>query len=101
MDKATTKYKELYHLYGAMHVATDIKVPIFSYLGYVQRTNYNEMAKRIYENKPQGRRKDESPKSIWMDVHLRMSEDRRSLTAGCFLETKKSSGRSRRPDLGC
>ena len=59
--------KELYDLYKAPDIITDIKISRLKWAGHIQRMNDSEMVKRISEYKPDGRRRVGRPKFRWMD----------------------------------
>ena len=68
--------KELYHLYGALDIFTDIRIARLRWLDHVHRTNNYEMLRKKMENTPMGRKISlEGPDlDRWM-MCCRISED--------------------------
>ena len=45
-EECCVRYNDLYHLYGAPDIVTDIKLTRLRWLGHIQRKNGNEAAKK-------------------------------------------------------
>ena len=80
-----TRYNhELYSLYKDDQVTKKIRVQRLSWLGHLARMNDENVAKRVFERNPEGRRRIGRPKFRWKDSVL---EDYQKLGVGLTWRT--------------
>ena len=66
-----TRYNhELYSLYKGDQVTKKIRVQRLRWLGHLARMNNENVAKRLFESNPEGRRRRGRPKLRWKDSVL-------------------------------
>ena len=93
-----TRYNhELYSLYMDDQVTKKIRVQRLRWLGHVARMNDENVAKRVFERNPEGRRRRGRPKLRWKDSVL---EDYRKLGSSMEDSSFGSSSLERTNSLG-